>query len=120
MKMMSFTAPLLIVAMTVVAVWGLGMLTLRASAVSTQNSIELLRMHLRVLRLHDELLLQSKGALAAQVRASLPRGSVPAANAPIIPITPITPIAARESRKEKVATLSEASPVQPWPEEVRP
>jgi hypothetical protein len=117
MKMMSFTAPLLIVAMTVVAVWGLGMLTLRASAVSTQNSIELLRMHLRVLRLHDELLLQSKGALAAQVRASLPRGSVPAANAPIIPITPI---AGRESRKERVATLPEASPVRPWPEEVRP
>ncbi|HEX4961816.1 MAG TPA: hypothetical protein VF173_13315 [Thermoanaerobaculia bacterium] len=114
MKMMSFTAPLLIAAMTVVAVWGLGMLTLRASAVSTQNSIELLRMHLRVLRLHDELLLQSKSALAAQVRASLPRGSVPAANAPI------TPIAGRESQKERVATLPEASPVQPWPEEVRP
>jgi len=117
MKMMSVTAPLLIVAMTVVAVWGLGMLTLRASAVSTQNSIEMLRMHLRVVRLHDELLLRSKGALAAQVRASLPRGSVPAAS------DPITPIASRESRKEKVSTvptLPEASPVQPWPEEVRP
>jgi hypothetical protein len=115
--MMSFTAPLLIVAMTAVAVWGLGMLTLRASAVSTQNSIELLRMHLRVVRLHDELLLQSKSALAAEVRASLPRGSVPAASAPI---ASIVPIAGRESRKERFATLPEASPVQPWPEEVRP
>ena len=117
MKMMSLTAPLLVVAMTVVAVWGLGMLTLRASAVSTHNSIELLRMHLRVIRLHDELLLQSKAALAAQVQASLPRGSVPAASAPIAPIIPIT---ARESRKEMASTLPEASPVQPWPEEVKP
>ncbi len=116
MKLMSVTAPLLIVAMTVVAVWGLGMLTLRASAVSTQNSIELLRMHLRVVRMHDELLLQSKSALAAQVRASLPRGSVPAASAPIA-------LAGRESRKETastVSTLPEANPVQPWPEEVKP
>ena len=114
MKMMSLTAPLLVVAMTVVAVWGLGMLTLRASAVSTHNSIELLRMHLRVIRLHDELLLQSKAALAAQVQASLPRGSVPAASAPIAPIT------SRESRKEKVSIQSDLSPVQPWPDEVRP
>ncbi len=114
MKMMSFTAPLMIVAMTGIAVCGLGMLTLRASAVSTQNSIELLRMQLRVVRLHDELLLQSKGALAAQVRASLPPGSVPAASAPI------APIAGRESRKEKVFTPPDSSPVQPWPDEVRP
>jgi hypothetical protein len=114
MKVMSFTAPLLIVAMTVVAVWGLGMLTLRASAVSTQDSIHLLRMHLRVVRLHDELLRHSKDALAAQVQASLPRGSVPAAAAGRVTVT------GGEARKENVFTPRVTSPVQPWPEEVRP
>jgi hypothetical protein len=114
MKMMSFTTPLLVAAMTVVAVWGLGMLTLRASAVSTQNSIDLLRMHLRVVRLHDELLQHSQGALAAQVRASLPRGSVPAATAGRLTMT------GSEARKENVFTPRVTSPVLPWPEEVRP
>ena len=92
--------PMLIVSLTVAAVGGLGTLAVRASAVSTQTSIELLRMNLRVAQLHEQLLQHSRDALAAQVAASLPRGSVPTA--------------------EKVSTLPEASPVQPWPEEVSP
>ncbi|HEV7785866.1 MAG TPA: hypothetical protein VGQ28_11055 [Thermoanaerobaculia bacterium] len=94
MKMMSFTAPLLIVAMTVVAICGLGQLTLRASAVSTHNSIELLRMHLRVVRLHEDLLRQSQARLAAGLR--------------------VLPTARPKSAEGRVAVLPEAG--QPWPE----
>jgi hypothetical protein len=114
MKLMSLTVPMLIAVLSVAAIGGLGTLAVRASAVSTQTSIELLRMNLRVAQLHEQLLQHSRDALAAQVQASLPRGSVPAAAAPIV---------RGESRKEKVSTVStlpEASPVQPWPEEVRP
>ncbi|HEV7509243.1 MAG TPA: hypothetical protein VGS07_30485 [Thermoanaerobaculia bacterium] len=85
MKMMSFTAPLLIVAMTVVAICGLGQLTLRASAVSTQNSIELLRMHLRVVRLHEELLRQSQVRLAAGLRALPTARPKPEGSADVLP-----------------------------------
>jgi len=111
------TVPMLIVSLTAAAVGGLGTLAVRASAVSTQTSIELLRMNLRVAQLHEQLLQHSRDALAAQVQESLPRGSVPAANAAA------APVAVEESLKEKVSTVStlpEASPVQPWPEEVMP
>jgi hypothetical protein len=111
MKLLSLAAPMLVVSLTVAAIGGLGTLAVRASAVSTQTSIDLLRMNLRVAQLHEQLLQHSRAALAAQVQASLPRGSVPAAGAPL---------ASRDSRKEKVFTPPEASPVQPWPEEVRP
>lgn len=69
MKLMSFTVPVLIVSLTVIAVWGIGMLAARASAVSTQTSIDLLRMHLRVARLHEQLLRHSRNAVAAQAEA---------------------------------------------------
>jgi hypothetical protein len=95
MKTMSFTAPLLIVAMTVVAICGLGQLTLRASAVSTHNSIELLRMHLRVVRLHEQLLRQSQESLAAGLNLK----SLPAAR----PLSTKSALVFPES-------------VQPWPE----
>ena len=100
MKLTSLAVPMLIVSLTVAAVGGLGTLAVRASAVSTRTSIELLRMSLRVAQLHEQLLQHSRDELAAQVRASLPRGSVPAA--------------------EKVSILPEESPVQPWPEEEIP
>jgi hypothetical protein len=69
MKLMSFTVPVLIVSLTVIAIWAVGMLAVRASAVSTQTSIDLLRMHLRVERLHEELLRHSRNAVAAQMEA---------------------------------------------------
>ena len=92
--------PMLIASLTVAAVGGLSMLAARAGAASTRTSIELLRMNLRVAQLHEQLVQHSRDALAAQVQASRPRGSVPTA--------------------EKVSSLPEASPVQPWPEEVMP
>jgi hypothetical protein len=100
LKLTGLAIPMLIVSLTVAAVGGLGTLAVRASAVSTQTSIELLRMNLRVAQLHEQILRHSRDALAAQVQASLPRGSVPTA--------------------EKVSTWPEASPVEPWPEEVTP
>ena len=103
--------PMLIVSLTVAAVGGLGTLAVRASAVSTQTSIELLRMNLRVAQLHEQLLQHSRDALAAQVRESLPRGSMPAA---------VAGIAGGEDRKEKVFVPPGESSVQPWPEEVSP
>jgi hypothetical protein len=102
------TVPMLIVSLTVAAVGGLGTLAVRASAVSTQTSIELLRMNLRVAQLHEQLLQHSRDTLVAQVRESLPRGSVPAA------------ATGGEGSKEKVFMPPGESPVQPWPEEVSP
>jgi hypothetical protein len=107
MKLMSLTVPVTIAALTVAAVGGLGTLAVRASAVSTQTNIELLRLNLRVAKLHEQLLEHSRDTLAAQVQESLPAGSVPAA-------------ASREGLKEKASTPPEVGPVQPWPEEVRP
>jgi hypothetical protein len=111
MKLMSLTVPVTIAALTVAAVGGLGTLAVRASAVSTQTNIELLRLNLRVAKLHEQLLQHSRDALAEQVQESLPRGSVPAA---------VAPVAGKESLKEKVFISPEEGSVQPWPEEVRP
>ncbi len=100
MKLTILAIPVMIASLTVAAVGGLSMLAARAGAVSTRTSIELLRINLRVAQLHEQLVQHSRDALAAQVAASLPRGSVPTA--------------------EKVSTLPEAISVQPWPEEVTP
>ena len=107
MKLTSLAIPMLIVALTAAAVGGLGTLAVRSSAVSTRTSIDLLRMNLRVAQLHEQILRRSRDELAAQVRASLPRGSVPAASA-------------AAEKDSTISTLPEASPVQPWPEEVSP
>lgn len=86
MKLTSFAVPALIVSLTAVAVSGVGMLTVRASAISTQTSINLLRMQLRVTRLHEQLLEQNRESLAAQAKAL----------------------------RQRVPTPPEAGPVQPW------
>jgi hypothetical protein len=64
MKLMSFAVPVLAVALVTAAVGGLGLLAVRASTASTQASLDLLRMHLRVARLHDQLLEHSRHSLA--------------------------------------------------------
>ena len=64
MKLMSFAALVLVVALVTVAVGGLGLLAVRASLASTHASLDLLRMHLRVARLHEQLLEQSRHRLA--------------------------------------------------------
>ncbi|HEX7185570.1 MAG TPA: hypothetical protein VF756_27345 [Thermoanaerobaculia bacterium] len=107
MKSMSFTTPVLIAAFTVTTAWGLGMLAVRSGAASTRTSLDLLRMNLRVARLHEELLKQSQEALAGQVETLLPQGSVPST------------AAGRAARQEKVSTPSEPdaeSAARPWPE----
>src|SRR6185436_13577622 len=80
MKLMSITMSLLVVSLTAVAVCGMGTLAVRAGAVSTQKSIELLRMQIEVTRLHEKLLRHSQERLAAQAAAVLPR--VPRVPAP--------------------------------------
>ena len=80
MKLMSITMSLLVVSLTAVAVCGMGTLAVRAGAVSTQKSIELLRMQIEVTRLHEQLLRHSQERLAAQAAAVLPR--VPRVPAP--------------------------------------
>jgi hypothetical protein len=76
MKLSSLSVPVLLASLSVAAIGGLGTLAVRASAVSTQTSIELLRMNLRIARLHDELLKHSKDALAAQAK-TLPPAAAP-------------------------------------------
>lgn len=78
MKLMSFTALILIASLTVIAVWGIGMLTVRASAVSTQASIDLLRIHLRVERLHAQLVRHSRDTVAAEIKTLRPNRPAPA------------------------------------------
>ncbi|HEY3570285.1 MAG TPA: hypothetical protein VGP73_20310 [Thermoanaerobaculia bacterium] len=94
MKLMSLAVPVLILSLVIVSVWGLGLLAVRASAVSTQASIDLLRMHLQVARLHDQLLRHSKQSLGAHLEALLPGGAPPAAGS--------------EAGEEE-------GPVRPWP-----
>lgn len=72
MKLMSFAAPVLVVALITAVVGGIGLLAVRASAASTQASLDLLRMHLRVARLHDQLLEHSRARLDAHTRALPP------------------------------------------------
>lgn len=60
MKTLSLSLPLLIVCWMFVAVWGLGMLSVKASATATQASIDLLRQQIRVARLRDQLLLHAQ------------------------------------------------------------
>ena len=64
MRLMSLAALVLVAALVTAAVGGLGLLAVRASAVSTQASLDLLRMHLRVARLHEQLLEHSRHSLA--------------------------------------------------------
>lgn len=99
MKLTGLSVPILIASLTVATVGGLGTLAVRASAVSTQTSIELLRINLRVAQLHEQLVQRSRDALAAQVQKSPARS---------------------ENRKEKVFMPPEEIPVEPWPEEVNP
>jgi hypothetical protein len=111
MKWMSFTTPVLIAALTVTAVWGLGMLAVRSGAVSTQASLDLLRLNLRVARLQEELLKHSRETLADQTEALRPQGAVPST------------AAGRAARKEKVSMPSELeaeSAARPWPETAEP
>jgi hypothetical protein len=72
MKLMSVAALVLIVALATAAVGGLGLLAVRASAVSTQASLDLLRMHLRVARLHEQLLAHSRDRLGTHAGALPP------------------------------------------------
>lgn len=72
MKLMSFVVLVLIVALITAAVGGLGLLAVRASAASTQASLDLLRMHLRIAQLHEQLLKDSRDRLAAHAKALAP------------------------------------------------
>jgi len=100
MKLISLTVPVLILSLTIIAIWGLGMLAVKASAISTQSSIDLLRVHLEVARLHDQLLEHSRQAVAGDVgsllKAAPPVGEVAKPPAPSAP--------------------SEANAAEPWPE----
>jgi hypothetical protein len=104
---MSFTAPVLIAALSVTATWGLGMLAVRSGAVSTQTSLDLLRLNLRVARLHEALLEHSRETLADQMETLRPQEAAPST------------AAGRAARKEKVSTPSgpdAESAARPWPE----
>jgi hypothetical protein len=82
MRLMSFAVPVLVVALITAAVGGLGLLAVRASAASTQASLDLLRMHLRVARLHEQLLEHSRHSLATHAEELPP--VAPASAAPAL------------------------------------
>jgi hypothetical protein len=110
MKLMSLTVPVLIVALTVVAVWGMGMLAVKTSAISTQASLDLLRLHLRVARLHEELLDHSKRALSSHA------AKLAADGGPVLRGLG-EPLAAPATSAAAAASAEPESALQPWPEE---
>jgi len=68
MKTLGSTLPIVILSLVLIGVWGLGLLAVKASATSTQVSIDLLRQHLKVARLHEQLLVHSKESLGAHAQ----------------------------------------------------
>ena len=79
--LMSFAVPVLVVALITAAVGSMGLLAVRASAASTQASLDLLRMHLRVARLHEQLLERSRHSLdthAGELPPLAPESAAPA------------------------------------------
>jgi hypothetical protein len=110
MKLTSLAVPVLVAALAVAALGGLGRLAVRASAVSTETSIHLLRINLRIARLHDQLLQHAKDSLVAQLEALPPRAPAP-----------VFPPAARKDGRGVVAPTAPAAPgsepsPEPWPE----
>ena len=67
MKATALTVPLVIVVLIFVFVLAIGLMTVKSSAIATQGSIELLRLHMDVARLHDELLAHSRETLGGGV-----------------------------------------------------
>ena len=67
MKLSALAVPVLLVALTLIAVWGLGMLAIRANALSTEASVQLLRTHLEAVRLHDQLLRHTRADVEAEL-----------------------------------------------------
>ncbi len=106
MKLTSLAVPVMIAALTVAALGGLGRLAVRASAVSTETSIHLLRINLRIARLHDQLLQHARESLAAQL-ALPPRPPAPTA----------IPAIKKDVRGGELPPLPDASAAaEPWPE----
>lgn len=68
MKTLSSALPIVLLSLVLIGVWGLGLLAVKASATSTQTSIDLLRRHLEVAQLHEKLLATSKQRLEAHVQ----------------------------------------------------
>ncbi|HZF09375.1 MAG TPA: hypothetical protein VFE33_11345 [Thermoanaerobaculia bacterium] len=112
MKFMSLTVPILIVSLTVIAVWGMGMLAVKTSAISTQASLDLLRLHLRVARLHEELLEHSKKALTSHA-AKLAADGGPVLHQLTEPASATSAASATPETPETPETTAE---LNPWPE----
>lgn len=60
MKASTLIVPVLIASLIFLAVWALGILAVKSSAVATRTSAELLRLHLEVTRLHHDLAVHSR------------------------------------------------------------
>ncbi len=126
MKLSAIAAPLLIAALTVATLAGLGTLAVRAGAVSTRTNIELLRLDLRVARLQARLLESARSGLAAQAAAVLPRGQRSGApgGAGGAGAAEVTARASGggsgETRQDEGSAPPVESPVRPWPESMTP
>ncbi len=105
MKTSALFLPLAIVVLILGAIWALGMLAVKSSAISTEASVEMLRLHIEVARMHEALLAHSQqnldehlAELSAQVErwrrdSTVERWSrdstAPAAPDPLPPAAPI-------------------------------
>ncbi|MEM6796092.1 MAG: hypothetical protein AAF725_19110 [Acidobacteriota bacterium] len=99
MKASALTAPLLVVGLIFVSVWALGMLAVRSSTLATDTSVELLRLHMQVVGLHETLAARSAAVVEEELqRILLSHGAQPAT----------APEGAAEAG-------SESSAAAPWP-----
>lgn len=105
MKLTALVTPVLIASLSVATIGGLGTLAVRSSTVSIQTNIKLLRMNLRVARLHEELLRHSQDALSTQAQTLPPPGA---------------PGRAKHEETKDATPPEPESTARPWPETVQP
>ena len=72
MKVSTATVPIVLIGLMFVFVWAMGILAVKSSATATAGSLELLRLHIEVARMHDALLARSERSMLRQL-GELPR-----------------------------------------------
>ena len=109
MKTLSSSLPIVILSLIFIGVWGLGLLAVKASATSTQISLDLLRQHLKVAQLHEKLLETSKQRLEAHVEELAAAGA-------LTPQSDSSDPSGADQANRQAADFSQPSR-RPWPQQ---
>lgn len=60
MKASTWTVPIIFAILIFLFVWAMGMLTIKSGMITTRGSMDLLRLHAKVAKVHDELTVHSR------------------------------------------------------------